>query len=52
MDFTSLNLPTFMDTSSSDLITDFFVPVLSLSKSYDRGVGFLVQGGSGWLPKE
>jgi len=46
MDFASLNLPTFMDTSSSNLIDDFFVPVLRLSKSYDRGVGFF---SSGWF---
>jgi len=35
-----------MDTSSSDLITDFFIPVLRNSVKYDRGVGYF---SSGWL---
>lgn len=34
------------DTSTSDFIRDFFVPLLSESISYDRGVGFF---SSGWL---
>ncbi|MCB0164404.1 MAG: DEAD/DEAH box helicase family protein [Anaerolineae bacterium] len=44
--FTELNLPTTIDTSSSDIIEDFFVPVLSRAMRYDRGVGFF---SSGWL---
>ena len=35
-----------MDTSSSDLIQDFFVPALTASLRYDRGVGYF---SSGWL---
>lgn len=34
------------NTSEHDLIKDFFVPALSLSESYDRGVGFF---SSGWF---
>lgn len=37
-----------LDTSSSDLIKDFFVPLLTASVSYDRGVGFF---SSGWVRK-
>jgi hypothetical protein len=44
--FTELNLPTIMDTSSHDLIEDLFVPTLARSIRYDRGVGFF---SSGWL---
>ncbi|MCA9735135.1 hypothetical protein KC799_23570 [candidate division KSB1 bacterium] len=44
--FTELNLPTTIDTSSADIIEDFFVPVLSRAVRYDRGVGFF---SSGWL---
>jgi superfamily II DNA or RNA helicase len=35
-----------MDTSSNDLTSEFFVPLLSNSLRYDRGVGFF---SSGWL---
>jgi superfamily II DNA or RNA helicase len=45
-DFTDLNLPATMDTSSNDLINDFFVPVLSRAVRYDRGVGFF---SSSWI---
>jgi superfamily II DNA or RNA helicase len=38
--------PQFLDTSSSDLINDFFIPVLAKSEKYDRGVGYF---SSGWL---
>ena len=38
--------PAIMDTSSSDLIQDFFVPALAASLRYDRGVGYF---SSGWL---
>ena len=43
---TELNLPNRMDTSSCDLIEDFFVPALTASVRYDRGVGFF---SSAWL---
>jgi DNA phosphorothioation system restriction enzyme len=43
---TSLSLPSMMDTSTADLIADFFVPALTASKRYDRGVGYF---SSGWL---
>lgn len=35
-----------LDTSSADLIADFFIPALSSSIQYDRGVGYF---SSGWL---
>jgi DNA phosphorothioation system restriction enzyme len=38
--------PTFLDTSSNDLIQDFFVPALARAIHYDRGVGYF---SSGWL---
>lgn len=38
--------PTTLDTSSADLVDDFFVPALMRSISYDRGVGFFT---SGWI---
>ncbi|MGA9350336.1 MAG: hypothetical protein WBW48_16250, partial [Anaerolineae bacterium] len=38
--------PAILDTSSSDLIQDFFVPALTASLRYDRGVGYF---SSGWL---
>ncbi len=41
-----LNLPTVMDTSSHDLTSEFFMPLLSISLFYDRGVGFF---SSSWL---
>jgi superfamily II DNA or RNA helicase len=41
-----LDLPAFLDTSSADLIEDLFVPALTGSVFYDRGVGFF---SSGWL---
>lgn len=44
--FTALKLPTTIDTSTADLIKDFFVPVLSRAVRYNRGVGFF---SSGWL---
>ena len=39
-DFTSLSLPKTLDTSTADIIEDFFVPVLAHATRYDRGVGF------------
>lgn len=41
-----LHLPPFLDTSTADLISDFFVPTLAQSVRYDRGVGYF---SSGWL---
>lgn len=46
MPLTDLAIPTMMDSSSSNLIADFFTPVLSASVRYDRGVGYF---SSGWL---
>ena len=45
-DFVRLAPPKTLDTSSSDLIEDFFVPLLAHATRYDRGVGFF---SSGWL---
>jgi hypothetical protein len=42
----SLALPGIMDTSSHDLVRDFFAPVLACAQRYDRGVGFF---SSSWL---
>ena len=44
--FTDLDLPKTLDTSTADIIEDFFVPVLARATRYDRGVGFF---SSGWL---
>jgi Type III restriction enzyme, res subunit len=41
-----LNILAVMDTSNHDLTTQFFMPFLSNSIRYDRGVGFF---SSGWL---
>ena len=41
-----LNLLAVMDTSEHDLTSGFFIPLLSNSLLYDRGVGFF---SSGWL---
>ncbi|MEW6213171.1 MAG: hypothetical protein AB1631_33045 [Acidobacteriota bacterium] len=46
MPLSSLTFPPVIDTSSNDLIADFFAPALSASVRYDRGVGFF---SSGWL---
>lgn len=46
MPLTHLTLPHVLDTSSNDLIVDFFVPALAQSVRYDRGVGYF---SSGWL---
>lgn len=43
---TSLFLPPVLDTSSGDIIQDFFNPALMCSVSYDRGVGFF---SAAWL---
>ena len=44
--FIDLNLPKTLDTSTADIIKDFFVPVLTHATHYDRGVGFF---SAGWL---
>jgi len=41
-----INILSVMDTSSHDLTNEFFVPLLSNSVRYDRGVGFF---SSSWL---
>ncbi len=46
MGLKTLSLPSILDTSSADIIVDFFVPLLSRAVRYDRGVGFF---SSGWL---
>ena len=46
MSLKALNLPAMMDSSSSDLIGDFFAPALTESLRYDRGGGFF---SSAWL---
>lgn len=46
MPLTALALPTTIDTSSHDLIADFFIPALANATQYDRGVGYF---SSGWL---
>lgn len=46
MTLKQLNLPSIIDTSSADMISDFYEPVLSVAVQYDRGVGFF---SSGWL---
>jgi superfamily II DNA or RNA helicase len=46
MSLSHLEWPAVMDTSSTDLIKDFFTPALAAASRYDRGVGFF---SSGWL---
>jgi len=46
MPLRSASLPTALDTSTANIIADFFVPALSNSIKYDRGVGFF---SAGWL---
>ncbi len=38
--FIELPLPKTLDTSTADIIADFFVPLLARAIRYDRGVGF------------
>lgn len=42
--FTELTLPKTLDTSTADIIEDFFIPVLAHAVRYDRG-----GVSSGWL---
>ncbi|MCP4419197.1 MAG: DEAD/DEAH box helicase family protein [Chloroflexi bacterium] len=46
MSLKQIHLPATMDTSTADMTVDFYVPALSVSVRYDRGVGFF---SSGWL---
>lgn len=46
MTLPGLAFPLMLDTSAADLIRDFFVPALSVSARYDRGVGYF---SSGWI---
>lgn len=46
MSLRDLNLPGVLETSSADLIADFFLPALAASVKYDRGVGYF---SSGWF---
>jgi len=48
MSLQATKFPPTMDTSQFDLTTDFFMPTLTRSTNYDRGVGFF---SSGWLQK-
>lgn len=42
----NINFPPIQDTSSGDIICDFFNPALAASVRYDRGVGFF---SASWL---
>jgi DNA phosphorothioation system restriction enzyme len=44
--FVELSLPKTLDTSTANIVQDFFVPMLARSTRYDRGVGFF---SAGWL---
>ncbi len=46
MSLRSLNLPLLLNTSDQDLFRGFFVPALTYTFRYDRGVGYFA---SGWL---
>ena len=46
MTLASFQFPSTLDSSSADLIADFFIPALSAAVRYDRGVGYF---SSGWL---
>ena len=46
MALTALALPATLDTSTHNLIADFFIPALANATQYDRGVGYF---SSGWL---
>ena len=46
MSLRELSLKIILDTSRDDLIADFFIPALSASIRYDRGVGFF---SAAWL---
>lgn len=46
MSLRDLDIPGVLDTSNSSLSRDFFIPALTHSVRYDRGVGFFT---SGWI---
>jgi superfamily II DNA or RNA helicase len=46
MTLQALHFSSTLDSSSADLIADFFVPALTSAVCYDRGVGYF---SSGWL---
>lgn len=46
MTLRTLPVAPYLDTSASDLVTDFFAPTLAAASRYDRGVGYF---SSGWL---
>jgi superfamily II DNA or RNA helicase len=46
MTLKSCRFPSTLNTSDAEIIADFFVPALSASLRYDRGVGFF---SAGWL---
>ena len=46
MSLKNLGLPSIIDKSTADMAADFYVPALSVSVRYDRGVSFF---SSGWL---
>jgi superfamily II DNA or RNA helicase len=46
MSLQKIELPPTIDTSSANMVTQFYEPALSVSMRYDRGVGFF---SSGWL---
>lgn len=46
MNLPQIALPPFLDTSSGDIIKDFFNPALGASVRYDRGGGFF---SASWL---
>jgi superfamily II DNA or RNA helicase len=48
MTFKEIDLKHTYDSSSSNLVEDFFIPVLKKSVLYQRGVGYFT---SGWLKK-
>ncbi len=43
---TDIIFPPILDTSSGDIIMDFFNPALAVAIQYDRGVGFF---SAAWL---
>lgn len=46
MGLVDIQIPSILETSSKDLERDFFLPALSNSMTYDRGVGYFT---SGWI---
>ncbi len=42
--FVDLSLPKTPNTSTADIIEDFYIPLLAHATRYDRGVGFFSSG--------